>query len=101
MLKSTLIAALVICPTLSFGAGTTENACLRSDRSPGRAACACAQNVADQTLSKGDQKIAAKIINNPDVFYEYYGSDNQRKKAFLQRYRNWGSTAQEFCKISR
>lgn len=85
----------------AYAAGTTEAACLRSDRSPGREACACAQAVADQTLSQSDQKIAAKIIADPDHFYTYYGSDAPRRKAFLERYRNWGSLTEQHCSARR
>ena len=98
MLKITVFTALLVVPTITFGAGATESACLRSDRSPGREACACAQSVADQTLSRGDQKIAARIIKDPDHFYKYYGSKNPRNQAFLERYRAWGTAAHEFCR---
>ncbi|MHA3915994.1 hypothetical protein [Halovulum sp. GXIMD14793] len=52
-------------------------------------------------MSRSDQKTAAKIISNPDHFYRYYGSDNPRRKAFLERYRNWGSLAEENCRKAR
>lgn len=99
MLKTTVIMTTILAiPLVGLAAGTTERACLRSDRSPGQAVCACAQSVADQTLSQRDQSIAAKIIVNPDHFYKYYGSKNPRRKSFLERYRAWGKISNELCR---
>ncbi len=81
------------------GASTPERACLTSDRSPGQEVCSCVQQVADQTLSRRDQKLAAQIIGDPDKFREYQKSSNPSRKAFVERYRLWGSTSSEVCAL--
>lgn len=81
----------------AFSAGITENACLRSERSPGREICSCAQNVADQMLSTADQRNAAKIIAEPDIYLEYKYASGVDKQNFLERYRAWGETTAQYC----
>ncbi|QHQ33948.1 hypothetical protein [Algicella marina] len=97
MLRWGLLLAALLLPQTVLAMGPTERACLQSERSPGRQVCACAQSVADQTLSKGDQDKAAGIIRKPDLFFKYHGSDNPSRKAFLQRYRAWGTATSELC----
>ncbi len=77
--------------------GPTHSACLQSERSPGHEVCACAQSVADQTLNPQDQERAAQIILDPDHFYQYYGSKNAARTAFLERYRAWGAATTQVC----
>ena len=93
-----ITSSLFVCVSFPvFSAGITENACLRSERSPGREICSCAQNLADQMLTRSDQRAAAEIIAEPDIYLEYKYTENQSKQTFLERYRTWGETTAQYC----
>ena len=96
LLSSVLLLFLVL-PPPGF-AGPTETACVRSDRSPGREVCACAQALADRLLSPGDQRQAAKIIADPDLFQIIAKRKNVAAKAFIDRYKTWGELTQKNCR---
>lgn len=81
----------------SAWAGPTERACLRSERSPGAQACACAQSIADQTLSARDQRQAARIIADPDRLQKFTSNKRQSSQAFVKRYRYWGQMTAKYC----
>ena len=78
-------------------AGPTQRACLTVERSPGPKVCACAQAVADVTLSSRDQKLAASIIREPDLFQKYRKDKSRRAQGFVERYRTWGARVEEAC----
>lgn len=80
-------------------AQSIERACLGSDR-PGvsRAMCGCIQEAANITLSSKDQRLAASFFRNPDRAQDVRKSDTQRDDAFWERYRNFGQTAEVFCR---
>ncbi|TCO71270.1 hypothetical protein [Rhodovulum euryhalinum] len=85
-------------PVIEAHAGPIESACLRSDR-PGasRGLCGCIQNAADLTLTRGDQKQAARFFRDPHEAQEVRQSDRRRDAAFWERYRRFGATAEAFC----
>ncbi len=79
-------------------AGPVEKACLKSGSSAASPAlCGCIQQVADMTLSGDDQKMAARLIKDPDKAQEIRTSDNARHEAFWLRYKSFGETAESFC----
>jgi len=89
---------VIFCVGCGGGGGTTpQRACLNSDRSPGPQVCACAQVVADQTLSRSDQRQAAEIIADPDAFQEVNASRSNRAQSFVARYRLWGERVEQVC----
>ncbi len=96
-MRPLLLSGFLFCISLpAYSAGITEKACLQSDRSPGPEVCSCAQVVADQMLTASDQRDAAKIIAEPDIYLEFkYGTE--AKKTFLDRYRAWGDASAQFC----
>jgi hypothetical protein len=88
--------ALVAQPVL---AGQIEAACLKSDRSYGqRAICRCIQNAADLTLSNRDQRLAATFFEDPHRAQEVRQSDSRRHERFWERYKNFGRTAEVYCR---
>jgi len=89
-------AAVLAVPLSAAAAGITEGACLQSSRSPGPIVCRCAQSLADVSLSRSDQREAAKIIAEPDRYLELRG--RRGKEAFLERYRAWGAAAEKTCR---
>ncbi|MSU89737.1 hypothetical protein GE300_08910 [Rhodobacteraceae bacterium 2CG4] len=89
-------AALLAAPDAGHAAGITENACLRSQRSPGPTACRCAQSLADFGLTRRDQREAARIIAEPDRYLKH--RERRASQAFLQRYHAWGAAAERSCR---
>ncbi|MHA3977567.1 hypothetical protein ACW9UR_07790 [Halovulum sp. GXIMD14794] len=89
-------AAVLAAPVPGLAAGITESACLRSARSPGPSVCRCAQSLADVSLSRSDQRQAAKIIAEPDHYLKL--REKRGQQAFLDRYRAWGKAAEMRCR---
>lgn len=79
-------------------AGPIERACLRSDRdAANRAVCSCIQQVADMTLTGGDQRQAAKFFADPERAQSVFLSKRASDDAFWDRYKNFGATAEAYC----
>jgi len=80
-------------------AGVIESACLKSDRkAANRALCGCIQDAADLTLDRRDQKMAATFFRDPHKAQEIRQSDNRSHEAFWKRYKQFGSTAETYCR---
>ncbi len=78
---------------------TIERACLRSDRSAAsRPLCGCIQRVADQMLTRRDQRMAAKFFRDPHMAQEIRQSDVAWHEAFWKRYTAFGTTAGNICR---
>ncbi|MEP3295677.1 MAG: hypothetical protein ABJO27_04210, partial [Pseudoruegeria sp.] len=78
--------------------GTVERACLKSDRkSASRALCGCIQDVADQTLTRKDQKLVATFFKDPHRAQEIRQSDNHSHESFWKKYKSFGKTAEVYC----
>ena len=90
-----LVLGMAAGPVLA--GGTIENACLA--RSGHSQLCACTQSVANVTLSAADQRTAAKMIAQPDLYYDYEESTRRSKKAFIERYEVWGDKVAELCSL--
>ena len=76
-----------------------ERACLKSDRGQGnRSLCGCIQDAANLTLTARDQRLAATFFADPHRAQEIRQSDQRNHEAFWQRYRNFGQTAETFCR---
>ena len=61
-----IAAAAVVLTTPLAMAGPIDSACIRSDRARGNAPlCGCIQQVANQTLSRSDQRRAASFFRDP------------------------------------
>ncbi len=80
-------------------ANQIERACLASERSNGdRNLCGCIQDAANLTLDARDQRLAATFFNNPDRAQEVRQSDRRSDESFWKRYKNFGATAEAFCR---
>ncbi|MFA5580328.1 MAG: hypothetical protein WDA25_00065 [Paracoccaceae bacterium] len=98
MKKTLIIAALMAAMAPAAYAGPIENACMRSDRAgANRALCGCIQQVADMTLSRGDQRTAARFFKDPQRAQDMRQSGSERHSAFWRKYTAFGSTAEQFC----
>lgn len=86
-----------IAPSVAM-AGPIDRACMASDRrarSP--RLCACIQQVADQTLSRADQRMAARFFRDPQRAQDVRQSDNPSHETFWRKYRAFGETAAATC----
>jgi hypothetical protein len=79
-------------------AGVIERACLGSDRpAASRILCGCIQNVADLTLDRRDQRLAAKFFRDPHMAQEVRQSDKRSHEIFWQKYKKFGASAESYC----
>ncbi|WP_170426627.1 hypothetical protein [Ruegeria arenilitoris] len=79
-------------------AAQIKRACLASDRSAAtRDRCNCIQRVANQALTRSDQKTVAKWFTDPHQAQELKMSKTARDDALWDRYRNFGQMAQAIC----
>jgi hypothetical protein len=89
--------SMIIAPSMAM-AGPIDRACMASDRrarSP--RLCACIQRVADQTLSRSDQRMAARFFRDPQRAQDVRQSDNPSHEVFWRKYRAFGETAAATC----
>ena len=91
-------SAALIVSTVAVQAGPISRACMASDRKNSNSSvCGCIQQVADQTLTNADQRLAAKIFRKPQMAQDIKMSDNRAHEVFWQRYKVFGSTASKTC----
>ncbi|NBC96662.1 MAG: hypothetical protein GVY27_09940 [Deinococcus-Thermus bacterium] len=92
-----LPAALVL-PAQDAEARSIERACNASERrAASPALCGCIQRVADQMLTNGDQRRAARFFRDPQRAQEVRKSDTRADDAFWQRWRDYARTARDIC----
>ncbi len=79
-------------------AGPIDRACMSSSRkAKSRQLCGCIQRVANQTLSRRDQKMAAKFFKKPQMAQDIRQSDNRSHEVFWKKYKEFGATAAATC----
>jgi hypothetical protein len=93
-----LAAPLATLAPLPAEAGRIERACLSSDRPKSRTLCGCIQRVADQVLTRQDQRIAARFFREPQRAQDTRMSDDPGAEAFWKRYRAFGNYAAAACR---
>lgn len=94
-----IAASLVIFydPTPTM-AGPISNACMKSDRkAKSRKLCSCMQAVANQELSRRDQKLAASFFKDPQKAQDIRQSDKHSNEQFWKRYKKFGATFSRSC----
>ncbi len=80
-------------------AGRIERACAASDRGArDTRLCACIQVVADRTLDRREQRLAASFFKDPHKAQEIRQSDRARDERFWLRYRAFGDAAERACR---
>lgn len=78
--------------------GQIKRACIASDREAAtRQRCSCIQHVADQALTRSDQKTVAKWFSDPHQAQKLKMSKSARDDALWDRYQNFGQMAQAIC----
>lgn len=98
---------LTLALTLAAGIGTPPpaaassiaQACSASARAAGNIRlCGCIQQVADRTLTRRDQRLAASFFQDPHLAQEMRTSDRARDEAFWERYKGFAATAERYCR---
>ena len=106
MMKPILRAGLaafvipVVVPLLSSAAmaGPIDSACMKSGRDgANRPLCGCIQQVADEVLSRSDQRRAAKFFKDPDAAHAVWVSQRPADDDFWERYKEFGAMADAYC----
>lgn len=95
------VGALIISvvTSTSASAGVIASACVRSDREAASwRMCNCLQHVANQSLSRADQRLAAKFFRDPHMAQEIRQSRARSHEIFWERYRAFGDTAEVMCR---
>lgn len=93
-----IAAAAVVLTTPLAVAGPIDSACNRSERSARSAqTCGCIQQVADQTLSRADQRRAARFFRDADEAQSVRMSKRDADNAFWARYKQFAATAEAYC----
>lgn len=96
-LFAVLVAMALGLPTVAV-AGPIENACNRSERQQAnRALCRCIDAVAQQTLTRAEQRRAARFFTNPDEAQAVRMSRSPGDSEFWARYRSFGEAAERTC----
>jgi hypothetical protein len=94
------VATLLALAPIPALAGPIENACNRSDRqAANRSLCRCIDNVAQQTLTRSEQRRAARFFANPDEAQSVRMSRTPADNEFWARYRAFGAAAEQFCRL--
>ncbi len=84
--------------TAAAQAGPVSRACMASDRKAANfSVCRCIQKVANKTLDRGDQRLAAKILKKPQMAQDIKMSDNNSHEVFWAKYKSFGATAKQAC----
>ncbi|ARC37440.2 hypothetical protein A6J80_14650 [Paracoccus yeei] len=98
MMNRLMIAAAAVALTTPLAvAGPIDSACIRSERAASPRLCGCIQQVANQTLSRSDQRRAARLFRNADEAQEIRMSKSDADNAFWARYKNFAATAEAYC----
>lgn len=98
LLTASLAALPLFAATDAAMAGPISTACLASERPQANAGlCGCIQAAADRTLSRADQRQAAKFFRDPHQAQEIRQSAKKRHEEFWLRYRDFSSLAEASC----
>lgn len=80
-------------------AGMIDRACMTSGRKAANSQlCKCIQFVADQALTRSDQRLAATFFRDPHKAQVIRQSDNRSHEEFWQRYKSFGAKAESVCR---
>ena len=91
-------AALILTTAVAAEAGPVSRACLASDsKARSYALCRCLQQVANRTLDRSDQRLAAKFFRKPQMAQDIKMSDSRSHEVFWTKYKSFGATASRSC----
>ena len=98
-MKFTILAAACLAMgATQASAGPIDGACMGAGRNGANGAlCECIQQVADMTLSRSDQRRAAKLFKDPEKAQEVRMSDRASDEDFWNRYKSFAQNAESLC----
>lgn len=96
-MKKSLMVIACICAGGMAHAGPVDGACEKFARRANTAMCGCIQQVADQTLSRSDQRQVAGFFKDPDKAQQVRMSDRPSDNDFWARYKRFAETAEAYC----
>ena len=99
-MKALILSGLLLTMTASSApAGDLiRKACLKAGRTGAtRTLCKCIQSVADTSLKRKEQKLAASFFKDPHKAQVIRQSDNRNHEAFWTRYKAFGAAAEDTC----
>ncbi len=97
LLCAAALAVASLAPVAAY-AGPVENACNASERrQANRELCRCIDSAARQTLTRSEQRRAARFFTNPDEAQEVRMSPSRGDNEFWARYRAFGAAAEQLC----
>jgi len=102
-MKTLILSGLLLTFTASSApaANLIRKACLKADRAGAtRELCNCIQGVADQSLKRKEQRMAASFFKDPHKAQVMRQSDNRNHEVFWTRYKAFGVAAEETCSDS-
>ncbi|MCM2561498.1 hypothetical protein M8756_05685 [Lutimaribacter sp. EGI FJ00015] len=90
---------LPLLPVAAAQAGPIDRACNASPRKQKSISlCACIQRVADASLTRREQRQAARFFSDPHRAQETRQSDRPGDELFWKRYRAFGDLAERTCR---
>lgn len=92
-------AGLAACGRGGHGSdGPIAQACMSSGRDGASwRTCGCAQQVANQMLSRSDQVRAVKFFRDPELAQKARTANSDHARAFWRRYSAFGTAAEQSC----
>ncbi|SDO38885.1 hypothetical protein SAMN05216196_105146 [Lutimaribacter pacificus] len=98
VLMAVLAALLSASIPTPAGAGPIGRACIASPRQQKTPQlCTCIQRVADQVLTRGEQRQAARFFSDPHRAQETRQSGSAAKARFWERYKVFATNAERIC----
>ena len=98
MRTAIILVALATLAACGGGSGPIGSACLSGGRDAATPSlCSCIQRVADQSLSRSEQRRAAGFFSDPQRAQDTRQSDNASDEAFWRRYRAYADRAASVC----
>lgn len=101
MILRRLYAAIALTLSLAapVDARAIEQACMRSERVGNNTrVCSCIQGIADQLLTRRDQRLAARFFRDPHLAQETRTSQRPDDRRFWARYTQFGALAEQSCR---
>lgn len=99
LIFTAIVAANILFTPAEVLAGPVERACITSPRKQkSTMLCRCVQQVADQTLTRSEQRRGAKFFRDPHKAQETRQSDNPVTERFWKRWVAFGEAAEQSCR---
>ncbi len=92
------LLAFILMTAPAMAGGTIEKACLKSERNAAnRSLCSCLQVVADDVLTRADQRRGARFFTDPHMSQEVRASSSRADDAFWERWTRFAKTSASYC----